>query len=180
MAHKRIDVAVRAFNQLGRKLVVVGDGPEARRLRRLAGPTVTFTGRESDARVAELLRTCRALVVTAAEEFGIAAVEALASGRPVIALGAGGVLESVVEGVTGAYYGESTPESLAAVVEAYDPTTVDPAACVAAAQEFGTERFQASLRAIVAEAVLAERAPRPAGRSAPAGLLPRRGQRRAV
>jgi glycosyltransferase involved in cell wall biosynthesis len=175
MAHKRIDVAVRAFNALGRPLVVVGDGPEARRLRRMAGPNVTFTGRASDARVADLLRTARALVVTAAEEFGIAAVEALASGRPVIALGSGGVLESVVEGETGAYYGESTPQSLAAVVEAFDPMQVDPAACIAAAERFGTERFQASLRAIVAEAVLAERPPRPDGRAAAAGLLRRTG-----
>jgi glycosyltransferase involved in cell wall biosynthesis len=175
MAHKRIDVAVRAFNALGRPLVVVGDGPEARRLRRIAGPNVTFTGRASDARVADLLRTARALVVTAAEEFGIAAVEALASGRPVIALGSGGVLESVVEGETGAYYGESTPQSLAAVVEAFDPMQVDPAACNAAAERFGTDRFQASLRAIVAEAVLAERPPRPDGRAVAAGLLRRTG-----
>jgi glycosyltransferase involved in cell wall biosynthesis len=175
MAHKRIEVAVRAFNALGRELIVVGDGPEARRLRRIAGPNVTFTGRASDAHVAELLRTARALVVTAAEEFGIAAVEALASGRPVIALGSGGVLESVVEGETGAYYPESSPESLAAVVEAFDPMRVDPAACVTAAERFGTERFQASLRAIVAEAVLAERPPRPDGRAAAAGLLRRTG-----
>ena len=101
MAHKRIDVAVRAFGALGLPLVVVGDGPEARRLRRIAGPTVTFTGRISDERVAELLARARALVVTATEEFGIAAVEALAAGRPVIALGQGGVRESVVEGETG-------------------------------------------------------------------------------
>jgi hypothetical protein len=101
MAHKRIDVAVRAFAELGLPLIVVGDGPEARHLRRLATPNVTFAGRAGDQRVAELLRTSRALVVTAAEEFGIAAVEALASGRPVIALGSGGVLESVVEGETG-------------------------------------------------------------------------------
>src|SRR5215218_2761418 len=70
----------------GRALVVVGDGPELRRLKRIAGPTVTFTGRVSDERVAELLARARALVVTATEEFGIAAVEALAAGRPVIAL----------------------------------------------------------------------------------------------
>jgi glycosyltransferase involved in cell wall biosynthesis len=157
MAHKRIDVAVRAFNELGLPLVVVGDGPEARRLRRMAGPTVSFTGRASDARVAELLRTARALVVTAAEEFGIAAVEALASGRPVIALASGGVLESVDEGRTGALYASREPDALAETVRAFDPLAVDPADCTAAAERFGTERFQRDLRAIVAEAVLAER-----------------------
>jgi glycosyltransferase involved in cell wall biosynthesis len=179
MAHKRIDVAVHAFNELRKPLVVVGDGPELRRLRRLAGPTVMFTGRLPDPAVADLLRRARALVVTAAEEFGIAAVEALASGRPVIALGSGGVLESVHEGETGAYYCSSDPESLAAVVAGFDPLAVDPAACVAAAERFGTDRFQSALRAIVAEAVAAERPPteRPA---VVTGLLPRRAARRAA
>src|SRR5215203_1738622 len=104
MAHKRIDVAVRAFNALGLPLVVVGDGPEYRRLKRLAGPTVRLTGRLADDEVADLLRTSRALVVTAEEEFGIAAVESLASGRPVIGLRAGGVLETVTAGRTGWFY----------------------------------------------------------------------------
>jgi glycosyltransferase involved in cell wall biosynthesis len=180
MAHKRIDVAVEAFNRLRRPLVVVGDGPEERRLRRLAGPTVTLAGRLPDAEVARLLRSARALVVTAAEEFGIAAVEALASGRPVIALGSGGVLESVHEGETGAYYRESDPEALAAVVAGFDPLAIDPAACLAAARRFGTDRFQTALRAIVDEAVAAESS---AERQRPAvvtGLLPRRAARRAA
>jgi glycosyltransferase involved in cell wall biosynthesis len=181
MAHKRIDVAVDAFNRLRMPLTVVGDGPELRRLRRLAGPTVRFTGRLPDARVAELLRSARALVVTASEEFGIAAVESLASGRPVIALGDGGVLESVAEGETGAYYAANDPHALAEAVSAFNPLAVDPAACVAAAQRFGTRRFQAMMGAIVEEAVAAERAPRPGERPAVVtGLLPRRAARRAA
>jgi glycosyltransferase involved in cell wall biosynthesis len=181
MPHKRIDVAVRAFNRLRLPLLVVGDGPEGRRLRRLAGPTIGFTGRVSDERVAELLRTSRALVVTAAEEFGIAAVEALASGRPVIALAAGGVRESVRAGETGAYYERDDPDALADVVAAFDPLSVDPAACVEAAERFGTVRFQEALRRIVAEAVAAERQPRPGDRPAVVtGLLPRRTTRRSA
>jgi glycosyltransferase involved in cell wall biosynthesis len=161
MAHKRVDVAIRAFTALRRPLVVVGDGPEWRKLRRLAGPTVRLTGRLSDGDVAELLRSAQALVVTAEEEFGIAAVESLASGRPVIALRAGGVTESVQQGVTGAFYDRAgDPAALAEVVAAFDPEAVDPAVCVAAAQRFDTGRFQAALRGIVAEAVLAEREPR--------------------
>ena len=175
MAHKRIAVAVEAFNALRLPLVVVGDGPELRHLRRLAGPTVLLAGRVPDARVAELMRSARALVVTAAEEFGIAAVESLASGRPVIALGSGGVLESVREGETGAYYADSDPQALAEVVRGFDPLAVDPAVCVAAAQRFGTARFQQALRSIVSEAVMAERAPRPDERPAVVtGLLRRR------
>jgi glycosyltransferase involved in cell wall biosynthesis len=175
MAHKQIDVAVTAFNRLRMPLTVVGDGPELRRLRRLAGPTVRFTGRLPDDRVAALMRSARALVVTAAEEFGIAAVESLASGRPVIALGAGGVLESVREGATGAYYRASDPEALAEVVARFDPLAFDPAVCVAAAQRFGIARFQSALRAIVEDAVAAERAPRPGDRpTVITGLLQRR------
>jgi glycosyltransferase involved in cell wall biosynthesis len=170
MAHKRIDVAVRAFNALGRPLVVVGDGPELRRLKRIAGPTVTFTGRVSDERVAELLARARALVVTATEEFGIAAVEALAAGRPVIALGEGGVRESVTEGVTGTFFGRPEPDAVIAAVRRFDPLAVDPAACRAAAERFGAERFRARLRQIVADAVRDERAPRTGERSASRGL----------
>jgi glycosyltransferase involved in cell wall biosynthesis len=175
MAHKQIDVAVRAFNRLRAPLIVVGDGPEARRLRRLAGPTVRFMGRLPDHRVAELLRSARALVVTAAEEFGIAAVEALASGRPVIALGTGGVLESVREGMTGTYYHHSDPDALADVVARFDPDAFDPGVCIAAAQRFGTGRFQAALRAIVEDVVPDERALQPPERPpAATGLLQRR------
>ena len=111
MAHKRIEVAVRAFNELRLPLVVVGNGPDARRLHRLAGPTVSFTGRVSDAGGgAHPARARRALVVTATEEFGIAAVEAQAAGRPVIALHEGGVRETVIDGETGAFFDAPEPD----------------------------------------------------------------------
>jgi glycosyltransferase involved in cell wall biosynthesis len=179
MAHKRIDVAIKAFNALKRPLVVVGDGPEWRRLRRLAGPTVRLTGRLADGDVAELLRSAQALVVTAEEEFGIAAVESLASGRPVIALRSGGVLETVRAGKTGAFYDDGDdPRALAAAVAGFDPGAVDPAECVAAARRFGVEPFQERLRAIVAGAVRdAARTQRAVPERAPGGLLPRRSAR---
>jgi glycosyltransferase involved in cell wall biosynthesis len=176
MAHKRIDVAVRAFDALALPLLVVGDGPESRRLRRMAGPTVTFTGRISDERVAELLARSRALVVTATEEFGIAAVEALAAGRPVIALGEGGVRESVEEGVTGTFFGGCDPAALAEAVRRFDPLGIDPRACRAAAERFGAERFRQQLKRIVADAVRDERPPRSWERTYSRGLavIPRR------
>ena len=176
MPHKRIDVAVHAFNRLRRPLLVVGDGPEMRPLQRLAGRNVRFAGRVSDARVAELLASSRALVVTAAEEFGIAAVEALAAGRPVIGFAQGGVRESVAEGTTGTFFAACEPNVLADTVERFDPLAIDPRACTRAAERFGAARFRAELRRIVTEAVLADRAPRPGERRAQRGLagLPRR------
>jgi glycosyltransferase involved in cell wall biosynthesis len=150
--HKRIDVAVEAFNRLGRPLTIVGDGPDSARLRRLAGPTVSFAGRVSDDRVVELLASCRALVVTATEEFGIAAVEAQASGRPVIALADGGVCETVEGGRTGAFFARSDPAALAAAVEELDGMAIDPGACRESAARFDVAHFEAGLRAAVADA----------------------------
>ncbi len=175
MAHKRIELAVRAFTRLSLPLIVVGNGPDARRLQRLAGPTVQFTGRVGDQRVAELLRTARALVVTATEEFGIAAVEAQASGRPVIAVRDGGVLETVIEEETGVFFDRPEVDDLVAAVAAFDALAVDPSACVASARRFDVARFQRGFRAIAEQALAGEhRAPRPARGRRPRGLaLPR-------
>jgi glycosyltransferase involved in cell wall biosynthesis len=170
MPHKRIDVAVRAFNQLRLPLVVVGNGPDARRLKRLAGPTVSFTGRIPDDEVAALLASARALVVTATEEFGIAAVEAQAAGRPVVALREGGARETVIEGVTGTFYDTPAPEALAAAVHRFDALAVDPAACVRNARRFDVEHFRRGMTAVVDEALAAERAPREDRRRVPRGL----------
>jgi glycosyltransferase involved in cell wall biosynthesis len=153
MAHKRIEVAVRAFNQTRLPLLVVGNGPDARRLHRLAGPTVSFAGRVSDAEAARMLAHARALVVTATEEFGIAAVEAQAAGRPVIALHEGGVRETVIDGETGVFFDEPEPESLARAVLSFDALAVDPAACVASARRFDTAQFRRGLRSVVALAL---------------------------
>lgn len=145
MRHKRIDVAVEAFTRLGLPLVVIGKGPDAARLRGLAGPTVSFAGHVEDAEVGRVLASARALVVTATEEFGIAAVEAQAAGRPVIALREGGVLETVREGTTGWFYDTPDPAALARAVLTFDALGVDPAACIESARRFDAERFRAGL-----------------------------------
>ena len=144
MGHKRIDVAIAAFNRLGLPLVIAGDGPDARRLRREAGPTIEFAGRVSDAEAAELLSGCRAFVTPAVEEFGIAAVEAQAAGRPVISPAAGGALETVAPGVTGAYF-DGTAEDLVRVVREFDTEAVDTGACVANASRFDLSHFREAL-----------------------------------
>ncbi|HEX4718066.1 MAG TPA: glycosyltransferase [Thermoleophilaceae bacterium] len=143
MPHKRIDMAIQAFNQLRRPLLVVGDGPDMRRLRRLAGPTVTFAGRVSDEEAARLLQTSRALVVTAAEEFGIAAVEVQAAGRPAIAPQRGGALETVRNGVTGRLWDGGVSE-LVRAIEGFDVDAVDPVACIENARRFDTTVFSRS------------------------------------
>jgi glycosyltransferase involved in cell wall biosynthesis len=152
MAHKQIELAVQAFNHLGRELVVVGDGPDGRRLRRMAGPTVRFTGRLSDAAVAEVLQTARALVLTSVEEFGIVAVEAQAAGRPVIARRGGGALETIRDGVTGCFWSGGAAE-LAAAVSAFDVEAIDPAACVAQAQRFDAAAFHRGIERELADAI---------------------------
>jgi glycosyltransferase involved in cell wall biosynthesis len=152
MRHKHLEMAIRAFNKLRRPLVVVGDGPDHRRLRRIAGPSVSFTGRVSDADAARLLATSRALVMTGVEEFGIVAVEAQAAGRPVISVRGGGALETVEEGVTGTFW-EGGADELAAAVAGFDDRAVDPAACVANAKRFDEAVFREALPREVRRAV---------------------------
>ncbi|MGZ6641119.1 MAG: glycosyltransferase [Solirubrobacteraceae bacterium] len=172
MPHKNMDVAVRAFSELGLPLLLIGDGPDARHLRRLAGPTVEFAGRVSDADVARLLAEARALVVTATEEFGIAAVEAQAAGRPVIALRHGGVVETIVDGVTGTFFDDCTPAALAEAVARFDALAIDPQACVRNAARFAPESFRAGLEQVVDQALAGKdrRAVRPVPRRRGRGL----------
>ena len=169
MPHKRIDLAIHAFNRLGLPLLVVGNGPDARRLHRLAGPTVRFTGFLNDTRVAEMLAHARALVVPATEEFGIAAVEAHAAGRPVIALREGGARETVLEGVNGTFFDEPTVDALADAVRTFDPATIDPRACAQSAERFDVSRFRRGMAAIVDEALADDRPPRELRRRRPRG-----------
>src|SRR3954452_8367371 len=152
MRHKRIDVAIEAFNRLRLPLTVAGDGPDAPRLRRLAGPTIHFTGRVSDGEAGRLFAGCRALVVPSGEEFGIVAVEAQAAGRPVLAMQAGGSCETVVDGVTGRFWlGDA--DDLAAAVASFDPASLDPAERVRTASRFSEAEFRAALPREVDEAV---------------------------
>jgi len=117
--YKRLDSAVRYFSRAGIPLRIVGDGPEYRRLRQIAGGSVTFCGRVPDAELREMYARCRALVMPGEEDFGITAVEAVASGKPVIALGRGGVLESVPP--EGAFlYGSPGEDELAAAVRRFE------------------------------------------------------------
>ena len=124
--YKRIDLAVQACTALGLPLHVVGDGPDRGRLEKLAGPSVRFLGRLPDGAVANQLSRCRALIWPGEEDFGLAPLEAQASGRPVIAFGAGGALETVREGETGIFFHENTVQSLVAALSSFSDS-FDPA-----------------------------------------------------
>lgn len=119
VSYKQIDYAVRCFTRTGQRLLVVGDGPEYRRLRPMGGGSVEFCGRVPDDDLCELLSRCRALVIPGEEDFGITAVEALASGKPVIALGRGGVLESVPP-YGGVFYDAPSEEALTEALERFE------------------------------------------------------------
>jgi glycosyltransferase involved in cell wall biosynthesis len=140
--YKRVDLAIEACNRLQLPLVVIGGGRDEKRLRALAGPTIRFLGRLSDAEVLEYIAHCRAFIFPGEEDFGITPLEVQAAGRPVIAYGAGGALASVVEGVTGTFFKEQTVESLAAVLAAFDPGRYHPQAIHNHALDFDKPLFQ--------------------------------------
>ena len=153
--YKRIDLAVRAFNLLGLPLIIAGDGRYRSALEALAGPTVTFLGRAPDEDLPDLFARCRAYVLPGVEDFSIVPVQAQAAGRPVIAYGAGGALDTVVEGETGIFFHEPTPEVLAAAVRTFDPDAIEPRACRANAERFAVEVFRGKLNRFI-ESVLSQ------------------------
>ncbi len=137
--YKRVDLAIDAANRARRRLVVAGGGSRETRLRRIAGPTVSFAGRVSDEELRRLYRTAALFLYPQVEDFGITAVEAQACGLPVLAFRAGGALDTVVEGATGAFFEAQTPESLLAAVGRV-PQAPD-AACREQAMRFSEDRF---------------------------------------
>lgn len=158
-AYKRLDDAVRACTRERIPLVVVGTGPWERHLRRIAGPTVRFMGPLADREVERLMSSCSAFVLPGEEDFGIAAVEAMAAGAPVIALGRGGAAETVVDGVTGVLYDEATADGFAAAAARLSATCWDPEASRSRASLFDGSRFVEGLENAVAAA--ARGRPRP-------------------
>lgn len=149
--YKRIDVAVEAFNRLRLPLVVVGEGRDRKSLEKMAGPNIRFVGRVTGKELRTYYSTCRAFVLCGEEDFGMTSLEAQASGRPVIAYAAGGVLESVVEGATGAFFYEQSPEALAAAVKKFDSLEFDPKKIRKHAEKFDVEVFKRKIKDFVEE-----------------------------
>jgi glycosyltransferase involved in cell wall biosynthesis len=120
VAHKRVDILVRAFSKLNLPLLIIGEGPELPRLKNMAGLNVQFLGYQSDEKVAEYLGKARGFVCATEEDFGIAIVEAQAAGCPVIAYGQGGALDTVIDDVTGIFFAEQSPECLMEAIQHYE------------------------------------------------------------
>lgn len=154
--YKRIDLAVRACTALGLPLVVFGDGRARPELEAIAGPTVRFTGRVSEQELRDLYQRCRGYITAADEDAGIQPVEAMAAGRPVYALAAGGALESVVEGVTGSFFHEQSAAALAVTLADARDRIWDADAIRVHAETFSRERFRRRVAEVI-EVALSQR-----------------------
>jgi glycosyltransferase involved in cell wall biosynthesis len=142
VSYKRIDLAVRACTALGKKLVVIGHGPDREALQAIAGPTVSFLGRAPDADVEYLVPRCKALLFPGEEDFGMAPLEVAATGRPTIAYRAGGALETIVENETGIFFDHQTPEDLAKAIERFEGQQWSSEVLTKHAEGFGVRIFQ--------------------------------------
>jgi glycosyltransferase involved in cell wall biosynthesis len=162
VAYKRIDLAVEACNALRRRLIVIGDGPEKSALMKMAGPTVTFLGFQSDEIVREHYRRCRAFLFPGEEDIGLTPIEAQASGRPVIAYGRGGAVETVggfypgedvnPEEATGVFFAEQSADALVEAILAFEAveSRFSPALIRAQAERFDAGHFKEQLGDFIA------------------------------
>jgi glycosyltransferase involved in cell wall biosynthesis len=155
--YKRLEVAVDAANRLGAPLRIVGDGPDLARLRARSDATVQFLGAVEGDALRDLYRGARALVLPGEEDFGIAPVEAMACGRPVVALGRGGATETVVPGVTGLLVDAPDGGRFAEALRECESRAFDPAAIRAHAEQFGASRFESAFGQAVAGLLAAAR-----------------------
>lgn len=141
-AYKRVELAIETFNRLKSTLLVIGDGPERRRLRAMAGPNIRFLGALPREEVRDHMQKCQGLIFPGKEDFGITPVEVQATGRPVVAFGAGGALETVLEGVTGVLFAEQTADAICEAVSRLSMQTFDPDVIRDHALRFDREVFR--------------------------------------
>lgn len=150
--YKRIDLAVQAANRLGFQLKIAGKGRDLDRLKSMAGPNVEFLGYVSDEKLPGLMARCKAFIFPGFEDFGIAPVQAQAAGRPVIAFGGGGALDTVIPGKTGVLFDELTVDSLVKVMQQFDASAFDPAEIRKHALRFDSSVFEHAITEYVERA----------------------------
>lgn len=149
VSYKRIDLAVEACTRLGKRLLVVGDGPDRQRLEQLAGDTVTFLGRKSDEEVVRYMQHCQALIFPGIEDFGITPLEVNACGRPIIAYHDGGALDTVVAEKTGLFFNEQSIDSLSETIRRFDQYEWNPESIRQHAEKFSEDVFVKRLQSSI-------------------------------
>ena len=147
--YKRVDLAIQAFNKNGARLIVVGKGPDETKLRRVAGSTIEFVGWKSDDELARLYAGCKALVFPGEEDFGIVPLEAMACGKPVIAYGKGGVLETVQEGISGVFFPDQTAEALENALKRAASVHFDPKKIRDCALQFSRDIYKDKMKKLI-------------------------------
>jgi glycosyltransferase involved in cell wall biosynthesis len=150
--YKRFDLAIKAANELRLPLTIIGQGPDTDRLKSLAGPTITFTGRVSDAELVKHAQSAKAFLFPGEEDFGIAAVEALAAGTPVIAYAKGGAIDIVQDGESGVLFEDQTVDSLVAAIKRFETMRFLPATLHRKAKRFDKSLFDTKIMKIVSDA----------------------------
>ena len=150
VSYKRIDLAIEACGLLGRRLIVIGDGPERARLMANAGPQVEFLSHLSDGEVEHYAARCRALIFPGEEDFGMAPLEVAAAGRPTIAYRAGGAAETILDGITGIFFDHQQPADLAAAILRCEQQSWSTDALRTHAEGFGIDVFRARFREFLA------------------------------
>jgi glycosyltransferase involved in cell wall biosynthesis len=146
--YKRFELAVEAFNRMKKPLVIIGEGEQLIELKGNAGPSITIMGRQPFSVIRDYYARCKALIFPGEEDFGIVPVEAMASGRPVIAFKKGGALETVIDGLTGLFFDEQTPESLIAAVQVYEriEKNFSSSLIVEHAHQFDRQKFKVRMQ----------------------------------
>ena len=161
VSSKRVDLAIHACNKLGRRLIVVGCGREQASLEKIAGPTIEFVGRIPANQLSLLYARCKALLFAAKEDFGIVPLECQSYGRPVIAYGGGGAMETVIPHVTGLHFEEQTVDSLAKAIALFETECYNPVEIQTHARAFDTTEFKRRFSAFVDLCIEAKRTGRP-------------------
>ncbi len=155
--YKRFDLIIETFNRLKQKLIIFGDGPAYKDLKQRSKPNIVFTGRISDEEKMKLLSRSYAFIHPQLEDFGITPVESMAVGRPVIAYGRGGALETVIPGVTGVFFYKQSWESIFEVLENFNPSVWNSEIIQAHAKKFSTDVFQTRMKEFVEKSLLSHR-----------------------
>lgn len=149
ISHKRVDLAVAACKRLGKRLVVVGDGPERSKLEQMSDGSITFLGRVDDDKLRELYRKARGLIFPSYEDYGIVPLEAQSWGAPVIAFGKGGSLETIQEGVSGIFFDRQDVDAVVEAIQRFEASSFDPVKIHQWVSQFNVESFVSGLQAFV-------------------------------